>query len=198
MVRLEMINTHEFGRKPDSNPTAATRDFLSHLLDFASYDGQWQVIAREQTSMNSNSRFKVRGLDGRAIKVRVKPGDGGSCWDWELFPPARLDAAEVAKDLERFNGWDGNDRKLAAAVPQSLPAEKRLTLSEKLAALEQAAAVHKTQRDKAAELRAKAVELLTQAEESDNAASAIEQELAADHEGRNAVAALAQLQKLFD
>lgn len=202
-LTLEMTNTQYHQKNAGKDPTNATRDFLTDLLTAANYTGEWQVFAIHQVDMNKGPRFKVRTVDQgrRAILIKCKPGDNGTAWEWELIPPARLDPSAVAEDLKRFDGWDGNPRKLAQTTNgvhhSAMPAEKRLTLGEKLAALEADAAAYKAKKAKIAEYRERYETLMRQASEAEEAANRMEAELAEDYAGRNAMDALETLNRLL-
>lgn len=194
-LTIAVTNTHI--HRAGKDPTDAARNLLIQLLERASYDGEWQAFVGDQKSLSGNARFRVVRQEGRSVRVRLRPGDGASCWDWDIFPPACYDAAAVGKDLERFNGWNGDPDKVATVTPKSVPAEKRLSLAARLVELEAQAAGYIARKDAIEKARAEVVRMMEEADQLEKNMQSWEAELLADHEGAAAAAALESLSKLF-
>lgn len=189
-VDLSVTNTHNVVITPFV-------ELLKKLLESASYSGRWQCFVKQHTRLNGNCRFRVVRCDGRGIKVRLKPGDNGTAWDWEIFPPMHYDAGKVAEDLRRFDGWDGRAERIEIETTHLEQPEHRMDLSNRIASLEKSAKAYEDGMERVQKMRDEYARLLDQASKLEEEANELESSLARDTDGKAAKETLRALQKLF-
>lgn len=89
-------------RLPDKSDPRTLRESLTLIqgeLERAGYDGRWTARPIEQIRSRSQHRFRLSRVVANKLFVKVKPGDNGTAWEWELHPPAPLKAEIVFRDL---------------------------------------------------------------------------------------------------
>lgn len=89
-------------RLPDKIDPRTLRESLTLIqgeLERAGYEGRWNARPIEQIRSRSQHRFRLSRVVANKLFVKVKPGDNGTAWEWELHPPAPLKAEIIFRDL---------------------------------------------------------------------------------------------------
>ncbi len=84
-----------------------SQEYIETALKSVGSSGNWLARATQKKTWNDpNRRFKVRTLDQmrRTIGVRVKPGDNGSVWEFDLIGPANIEPRELMRIFQELQG----------------------------------------------------------------------------------------------
>jgi hypothetical protein len=80
-----------------------TRYLLEDMLLELDYDGNWKLKFAMQLRQKNAKKFKVVRQEGRAIRIRTKPGNNESCWESILTPPENLLTQDVVETLKKVH-----------------------------------------------------------------------------------------------
>lgn len=86
-----------FGLKPRTAQQAAA--MVEDLLERCDQRGQFLLRVREQKTMRGNARIRVGVVVGSSVRITVRPGDGGTCWVYDLACPGTVNASALADKL---------------------------------------------------------------------------------------------------
>lgn len=118
------VRIHNIENRPSKSQRVfhAAADLVMQILSVMGYDGTWTLAPDCQRRSKSGGRFKVTNFDRTTLKVRVKPSDNSSCWEYRLIPPSVEAIFILGRDLSLWNGWDGHE------TPDAVKANLGMTL----------------------------------------------------------------------
>lgn len=93
MGKLTNVNVDErnppLGVKPRVFREAAA--LVEGLLEKLEVRGQFLLKLREQKQMRHGRGVRLLRQVGQSIRMRIRPGDNGTCWDYDLLSPQTQD-----------------------------------------------------------------------------------------------------------
>jgi hypothetical protein len=102
---------------------------VTRLCQLAGVTGKWKLVPVRQTRWQGGGTVipdppvDVRGIpDGRSIRLRVKPGDNGSVWDYALVAYSDQRLRDVLEALEAVFAGDVSSASPPKAVAKPEPA----------------------------------------------------------------------------
>jgi hypothetical protein len=207
-------------RYPDQQRTFADAQvvLISVLGKIGYYDPDevFTLMPIEQVRWKSGDRFKAVSCRGHSIRVRIKPGDNSTAFEYNLIPPHGTDADWVLDQLLKVRLDQTPEQKKVET--QSTPAmikgngadvapattSTQLSIMERLASLERSKGRIAERKGKLEKLEQKRVEMQAEVEEIRRAIEGVDKEILAvmdedesDHEAKDAVALIEALDRLL-
>lgn len=112
----------------------AARDIVQETLNRANCSGHYKLIPRDQTTWKPRhgEKINLRPSQGASIKLRVKPSDNNSCWEYDLVSNGiSVDIEFVRKNLESYLGKETTNGSHEQVVPPAIrPAADIVTADE--------------------------------------------------------------------
>ncbi len=185
----------------DAGLLRESQTIIKNELERAGYNGRWLSRPIERITVRAACKFRASRAAYGKLFVKVKPGDNGTAWEWELTPPAPTNPEFVLRDLQQRAAVvaDVVGPAAAPAKPSPAPDTSRTSaeteagvfgLGEKIASLERAAAAMVTRRHEIARLNEAAEELMAEA-------ARLEAEAKNDRDGEAAYKTLQTLRSLM-
>jgi hypothetical protein len=90
-------------RIPNGMPTKLLKKSLSLLesrLEAAELSGTFMASPRTQIRVRSPEPLRVTSINTGQIRLKLKPGDNTTAWEWFLTPPADVEPEDVASRLD--------------------------------------------------------------------------------------------------
>lgn len=89
--------------REDLRSVEHAKDYIEIALSRVGATGNWLARATQKITMNDR-RFKVKSMNEvrRAIQVKVRPGDNGSAWEYDLCAPNGIEFQELTRVYQQL------------------------------------------------------------------------------------------------
>jgi hypothetical protein len=127
-IRLHKIKVvcEKLPQKISNTTVKLTLTMLEEILINCGYmKGAWRLRFVSQLRQKSTNKFKVVRQDGRAVRIRCKPGNNATAWEALLTPPDHVLTQDATEKLQAIHGKKLTLGKLAVPSPRSPRSDKK-------------------------------------------------------------------------